>query len=146
VVLGALVMLTVLANINLLGREWDVHAMIAGSLLTIVGTQVIALGLCAHAYASYFMREREPWFHWARDRFRLEHGLVAGLVVLLAGLVVAAVIVVSWIDRGFGELAEAQLAILAATLVVLGTQVIFSSFLLSILGLRRLPANEEARH
>jgi glycosyltransferase involved in cell wall biosynthesis len=145
VLLGALVMLTVIANINVLGRQWDVHTMIAGALLTIVGTQVVALGLAAHAYASYYMQQRDPWFHWARDRFRLEHGLAAGLAVVLAGFAVGAVIVVRWIDRGFGELAEAQLAILAATLVVIGTQVIFSSFLLSIIGLRRVPPDEDAR-
>jgi hypothetical protein len=40
-------------------------------------------------------------------------------------------------DRGFGELAEEQLAVFAATLIVVGIQIFFSSFLLSILGLRR---------
>ncbi len=42
-----------------------------------------------------------------------------------------------WIDRGFGSLAEGQLAILSATLVTVGAEVFFTSFLLSILGLRR---------
>ena len=43
----------------------------------------------------------------------------------------------SGLDRGFGELGEERLAILAATLMIVGIQVFFSSFLLSILGLRR---------
>ena len=47
-------------------------------------------------------------------------------------------IVVTWVDRGFGELCEERLAVLAATLVIIGIQVFFSSFLLSILGLRRV--------
>jgi hypothetical protein len=42
-----------------------------------------------------------------------------------------------WIERGFGALAEEQLAVLAVTLMVAGIQIFFSSFLLSILGLRR---------
>jgi hypothetical protein len=42
-----------------------------------------------------------------------------------------------WVDRGFGALSEERLAILAATLIIIGVQVVFSSFLLSILGLRR---------
>jgi hypothetical protein len=57
--------------------------------------------------------------------------------VAIAGFVAAAVIVVRWIDRGFGELSEQRLAILAATLIIVGIQIFFSSFLLSILGLRR---------
>jgi Glycosyl transferase family 2 len=128
---------TVLARIDVLGRQWDVHTLIAGALLVIVGVQILALGLCAHAYGTYFMGERDPWFDRMRARFRLEHGLLAGGALTLAGLGVSAVIVVRWIDRGFGHLAEQRLAIVAATLVIVGVQVFFSSFLLSILGLRR---------
>ncbi len=46
-------------------------------------------------------------------------------------------IVGTWIEHGFGALAEERLAVLAATLIIVGIQVFFSSFLLSILGLRR---------
>jgi len=136
-VLGALVALTVLAQIDILGRTWDLHAMIAGSLFMIVGTQVLALGLCAHAYGTYFMGERDAWFDRMRARFRLEHGLLLGGLFIVLGLALAAVVVGVWIDRGFGALSEERLAIIAATLVIVGIQIFFSSFLLSILGLRR---------
>ncbi len=46
-------------------------------------------------------------------------------------------IVIEWIDRGFGSLGEERLAIVAFTLTIVGIQIFFSSFLLSILGLRR---------
>ena len=46
-------------------------------------------------------------------------------------------IVGTWVDRGFGALSEERLALLAATLLIVGIQIFFSSFLLSILGLRR---------
>jgi hypothetical protein len=135
--LGTLVALTVLLQINVLGRAWDLHAMVAGALLMIVGTQVLALGLCAHAYGTYFMGERDPWFDRMRARFRLEHGLALGGALVLAGLAIGAVIVGIWVDRGFGALSEERLALLAASLLIVGIQIFFSSFLLSILGLRR---------
>jgi len=135
--LGVLVTLTVLTQLSIFGREWDLHAMIAGTLLTVVGTQVVALGLCAHAYGTYFMGEKDRWFDKMRARYRLEHGLLLGGGITLAGLIVAAVIVIQWLDRGFGALSEERLAVLAATLVIVGVQIFFSSFLLSILGLRR---------
>jgi Glycosyl transferase family 2 len=135
--LGALIMLTVLTKIDVLGRQWDVHTMIAGSLLAIVGTQVVGLGLCAHAYGTYFMNEKDPWFDRMRARFRLEHGLILGGLVALVGVIFAAIVVGIWIDRGFGALSEVQLAILAATFIVVGIQIFFSSFLISIIGLRR---------
>jgi hypothetical protein len=111
--------------------------MVAGALLMIVGTQVLALGLCAHAYGTYFMGEQDPWFDRMRARFRLEHGLLAGGLVTLAGVGVAAVIVGIWVNRGFGALSEERLAVLAAALIIVGIQIFFSSFLLSIIGLRR---------
>ena len=135
--LGVLISATVLLHIDVLGRAWNLHAMICGALLMIVGVQVISMGLCAHAYGTYFMGERDPWFDRMRARFRLEHGLLAGGLTLLAGLVIIGGIVVTWIQRGFGELSEERLAVFAAALIIIGLQVFFSSFLLSILGLRR---------
>ena len=134
---GVLISLVSLSGIEVFGREWQLHSMIAGSLLAIVGTQVLGLGLCAHAYGRYFMGEREAWFDRMRARYRLEHGLLLGGVTCLAGLVIATTIVVTWVDHGFGVLSEERLAVAAATLITVGLQVVFSSFLLSILGLRR---------
>ncbi len=136
---GALVGALVLARIDVLGRQWDIHALIGGSLLMVVGTQVVGLGLCAHAYGTYFMHERDPWFDRMRARYKLEHGLLLGGVVALAGVASVAVIVVEWANRGFGSLGEERLAVVALTLVIVGIQIFFSSFLLSILGLRRRP-------
>jgi glycosyltransferase involved in cell wall biosynthesis len=136
-ILGALVAFTVVAQVDIFGRTWDLHAMIAGSLFMIVGTQVLALGLCAHAYGTYFMGEKDPWFDRMRARYRLEHGLMLGGALAVLGFVIAAVIVAVWIHRGFGALSDERLAILAATFMIVGIQIFFSSFLLSILGLRR---------
>jgi hypothetical protein len=134
---GLLVSATVIADLHVLGRTWDMHALIAGVLAMIIGVQVLSLGLCAHAYGRYFMNERDPWFDRMRARFRLEHGLVLGGAILAIGLVAAGYLVIAWARRGFGELAEQQLAVVSAALIVIGVQVFFSSFLLSILGLRR---------
>jgi glycosyltransferase involved in cell wall biosynthesis len=135
--LGTIVSLVSILQIEVLGREWQLHSMVGGALLAVVGTQVLALGLCAHTYATYFLGDRDPWFDRMRARFRLEHGLLAGGAITLVGLGLAAVIVARWIDRGFGQLSEERLAVGAAALVIIGLQVVFSSFLISILGLRR---------
>src|SRR5215204_896065 len=134
---GSLVALISLLQIDVFGRPWQLHTMLAGALLMSVGVQVVSLGLCAHAYGTYFMNEKDAWFDRMRARFRLEHGLIAGGAVLLVGTALGAGIVITWVDRGFGELSEERLAVLAATLVIVGIQVFFTSFLLSILGLRR---------
>src|SRR5207237_6668106 len=121
--LGGLIELIVISRLAVFGREWDIHALIGGALLAIVGTQVVALGICAHAYGTYFMGERDRWFDQMRARFRLEHGLMLGGAIALAGVICGGVIVGIWIHRGFGGLHEQRLttvAILAATLVIIG--------------------------
>src|SRR3954453_7566200 len=90
--LGAIIAAVSLGQVDIFGRQWDLHTMVAGALLMIVGSQVVALGLCAHAYGTYFMGEKDPWFDRMRARFRLEHGLMVGGTIVLAGLVAAAVI------------------------------------------------------
>ena len=134
---GGLISALVLAHLSVLGRRWEVHTLIGGSLLLIVGAQVVTLGLCARAYGIYFMGERDPWFERMRERYRLEHGLALGGAITSVGLAIILAIVLEWIRRGFGSLSEERLALFAATLLVLGIQVVFASFLLSIIGLRR---------
>ncbi|HEY3866354.1 MAG TPA: glycosyltransferase family 2 protein [Solirubrobacteraceae bacterium] len=135
--LGTLILVLVAAGLDFFGRAWGLHALIGGALLMIVGTQVVALGLCAHAYGTYFMGDKDPWFDRMRARFRLEHGLLLGGVFMLIGVAMGAVIVATWISHGFGSLADEHLAVVAASLLIVGIQIFFSSFLLSILGLRR---------
>ncbi len=136
--LGALIMVIAIAQVDIFARQWGLHAEIAGSLFMIIGLQVISLGLCAHAYGTYFMGEEDSWFDRMRARFNLEHGLLLGAVTAVIGIILAAAILIQWISRGFGQLNEERLAILAATLIIAGMQVFFSSFLLSTIGLRRL--------
>ena len=136
-VVGLIAAVISLTGIEVFGREWQLHAMVAAALAMIVGVQILALGLCAHAYGTYFLNEKDPWFDRMRARFRLEHGLALGGAIGFVGVVIAAIIVIEWIDRGFGQLSEERLMVGAATLIIVGVQVFFSSFLLSILGLRR---------
>jgi len=134
---GTLILAFVGAGFDLFGRNWGIHALIGGSLLMIVGTQVLAMGLCAHAYGTYFMGEKDAWFDRMRARFRLEHGLLLGGLFVLVGLVMGAMILATWISHGFGSLSDERAAVVAASLIIVGIQIFFSAFLLSILGLRR---------
>ena len=136
--IGLLGMALSMSGLSLFGREWQIHATIASALLTVVGAQVVALAVSARAFAVDVLDERpDRLLAWGRRRLRLEHGLVAGSLILLCGLAIAGVIVGIWINRGFGQLSEDRLLVFAAVLVILGLQTIFSSFFLSIIGLAK---------
>ena len=137
-IIGLVAVVLSISGISLLGREWQIHATIAAALMTIVGAQIVALAVSARAFAVYVLNEKpDRLLEWGRDRITLEFGLIAGALVSLAGIVIDGIIVVTWINRGFGELSEERLLIFGSVLIILGLQAIFSSFFLSILGMAR---------
>jgi hypothetical protein len=135
--IGAVLMMLVFARASLFGHFFYIHTLIGGSVLVVVGTQLIGFGLCGRSYAVYQLGDRDPTFERVGSRVRLEHGLALGLALMVAGIGLGAVIVGHWIAGGLGNLAEERITILAATLLIVGVQVFFTSFLLSLIGLRR---------
>ena len=85
VVAGVLIIATVLSKTTIFGRPFYIHAEIGGSMLVIVGIEVIVLGLIARTYGFYFMGLRDPFLERWHRRIRLEHGLIAGGVLVLVG-------------------------------------------------------------
>jgi glycosyltransferase involved in cell wall biosynthesis len=136
-VVGAIITLLVFAHVSVFGRNLYVHAEILGCLLILLGVQAIGLGLTARAFGVYFISDQDQLLQWARGRLKLEHGLLLAVVVGLVGLALIGVIIGRWASQGFGSLGEVRLAILAATIVSVGAQIFFTSFLVSIIGLRR---------
>ena len=134
---GSLIALLVFVQVPVFGRDLYVHSLIMGCLLIILGVQAIGLGLSARAFGVYFISEQDRLFQKLRSRMRLEHGLALALVVGAAGLALVGIVVARWASHGFGTLREERLAILAATVIAVGAQIFFTSFLLSIIGLRR---------
>jgi glycosyltransferase involved in cell wall biosynthesis len=135
--IGSLITLLVFADVPLFGRNLYTHSLIVGCLLILLGVQAIGLGLSARAFGVYFISDQDELFQRLRSRLRLEHGLLLALAVFVAGLALAGVIIGRWAARGFGSLQEVRLAILAATIISVAAQIFFTSFLLSIIGLRR---------
>ena len=134
---GVVIVALVFAHAPLFGRTFFIHTLIGGSLLVIVGTQLFGFGLCGRAFAVHQLGDHDPWLERCIARFRLEHGLLLGCGFMAAGLGLGGVIVGRWLAHGLGTLSEERETILAATLLIVGIQVFFTSFLLSIIGLHR---------
>ena len=141
---GTVCMLLGLIPLVLLGRgpaaladlQFDYHYMILGSLLTILGFQAVMTGLFAKAYchaARLYAPDRI--LETFRRHFSLERGLILGTVLLLAGFVVDARILIEWLRSGMGELNAVRPATRASTLMIIGAQINFSSFFMSLLGM-----------
>jgi hypothetical protein len=131
-VLGGLVM-AVLA-LAAFASSSQLLALVMAALLAIVGSQLLQFGVFARSYAVWHLGERDAGFERMRRRVSLERVLLGGGVIALggAGLLVDALL--RGTPNGSGE---EKLAVAGLSLLVLGVQVVFGAFLLSILGLRR---------
>ena len=118
---------------DVFGRSWQIHTMLGFVALTLIGAQVIQLGVFARTYARVQIGERDPLLERLGKHLRLEHGLlVGGLLVLLAVLGLVGV-GVEWASHGFGTLGRAYETALLATMLGLGIQIVFGAFFLALL-------------
>jgi glycosyltransferase involved in cell wall biosynthesis len=122
--------------VTILGRTWQIHSLFLCMFAILLGTQVVQLGIFARAFAFAHLGETDGLVERARERLRLEHGLAAGGLLLLAGILTLLVIFVSWAIDGFGALSHEYATALGFTLVAIGTQVMLGSFFLGLLTMR----------
>src|SRR3954469_21148197 len=96
--LGGLAVLIPLSTgpVHGFGITWHIHAMIVGSMATLIGAQVVQLGLFACTYAVLYLGRAAPVLEWLWKRIKLEHGLLAGAITALGGIGVMAAIFVEW--------------------------------------------------
>lgn len=118
--------------------SFDVHYMVLGSLLTVLGFQIVTTGIFAKVY-SHAARLYAPdrLIEVLARHFTLERGLAVGAALFVAGFAIDATILVGWLESGMGSLDAMRPALQASTLMIVGAQTIVGSFFLSMLDLTR---------
>jgi hypothetical protein len=117
---------------------FDIHTMFFGLIFALTGAQIIATGTFAKVYsfAERFAPEQRSLARWL-SRVKLEHGLIAGTVLLLVGGGGLFWVCLEWAGGGFGRFDQMRAIIFFALWFFLGVQTIFSSFFISMLGISR---------
>ncbi len=122
------------------GVSFDVGTLAVSSMLTIVGFQLVAFAFFTKVFAiAEGLLPEDPKLSRIFTVFTLEKGIVVGLLVLLAGLGWLGRAVWIWQQMNYGVIDYAdnlRRLIPAVALIVLGVQGIFSSFFMSVLGLK----------
>ena len=129
--------------VSVFGRQWQIHTMLGFVALTLIGAQVVQLGVFARTYARVRFDERDPLLE-RFDGIRLEHGLLAGGTLVLLAVAGLAAVFAEWASHGFGSLGRVYEVALAVTILGLGIQVVFSSFFLGLLTMRSTERAEPA--
>ena len=113
------------------GISLGINSMIAGSLLLILGTQVVLMGVLATVTSDPIQEPTNRFTALVTEHATLERGATLGAGVFGVGAVYAAWLVAGWVGSGFGAVPFTGAALGSFTAIVIGAQVVFSSFLLS---------------
>jgi glycosyltransferase involved in cell wall biosynthesis len=116
----------------------DVHTMALGMMLALLGVHIISIGLFVKVF-SYTEKLTRNQLSLARllKHVRLEHGLLLGATLALAGLLGDGVVFWQWAASGFGQLHLVRTVFFCSLAFFLGIEILFSSVFLSMLGLQR---------
>ncbi len=116
---------------------FDFHYMIVGSALALLGLQTLLLGLQGKSYlVARGLERREALIDWFQTHVSLERGLLVGLLLVVVGLSIGLHILLIWAQHNFANINELRSGLLALTLSVSGTQIMFSSLFLSLLDIQ----------
>jgi len=121
---------------------FDTNTMLVCSMLQVVGLQIFFFGMFARVFAvsEGLLPDNSGPISKLFTYFSLERGIVFGLAILLIGVIKLVQAVLYWKAAQFGAISypeSLRQVIPAVTLIMMGVQVIFSSFFLSILSLPR---------
>jgi len=110
------------------------HSLILGSLMLVIGYQMLLAGLYFAAYGvAYGVSSSSKLTKKLMSYHSLEKELLLGFFLIAFGVALGVEVLFSWRATGFGELYQTQNAMMALILSILGMQTIFSGMFLSLL-------------
>jgi glycosyltransferase involved in cell wall biosynthesis len=120
---------------------FDVHTLAYAFGSMLVGFQLLAFAVFTKVFAiTEGLLPEDPRLNRMFDYIKLETGLIVGGLFVLLGISGSLFALSTWARSSFGPITSANIlrvVLLSVFALVLGPQIIFSSFFLSILGLRR---------
>ena len=123
------------------GIGFDAQTLLYTAAAVILGFQAVAFAVFTKVFAiSEGLLPEDPKLNVQKLKVSLERGLIVGAALILTGLVCSAYSVWTWKQVSFKVLNPAhtlRIIIPAVTALIIGVQIVFASFFLSVLGLRR---------
>jgi len=110
------------------------HSFILGSMLLIIGGQILATGGYMKTYGLlHGMYRDDKKSKKLLSYHSLEKELIGGSLLLVSSLVLGLKVAYSWINTGYGSLEEVESAVISMVLAAIGLQLIFSAVFLSVM-------------
>ncbi|AAM04608.1 TPA: glycosyltransferase family 2 protein [Methanosarcina acetivorans] len=131
-VLGFLITASLLLTENAAYNR--LHSFILGSMLLIIGGQILATGGYMKTYGLiHGMYRDEKAGKKLLSYHSLERELLGGSLILALGLVIGLKVAYTWVISGYGSLKEVESAVISMVLAAVGLQLIFSAVFVSVM-------------
>jgi len=125
--------------LHVAGVRLDIHTLLVAGFLALIGYQLVLFAVFTKIFAVRMgFHPPHPILEGLFKYITLEVGLLAGALMVLAGIVGLVLAVASWQSVGFGNLDPSltmREVIPAVLLLAIGTQTVFASFFISILSI-----------
>ncbi len=129
--LGAFMTLTLAMRGNV--ETTGLHSFILGSMLAIIGTQMVTTGSYMKIYGILHNKiEKKGLTAKLLDYHSLEFGLLIGILLFIGGLALGSDVVLKWISSGYGSLSEVGEAVISMVLIAVGIQITLFALIISI--------------
>ncbi len=126
--------------LHLFGIRLDVHTLMYTSGFILMGFQLLSFYVFTRMYTlTYGLLPQQGRFMKFISFFSLERSILAGGVLILAGIYLNIKSFLYWKHAGFGDINPVKVlrwVIPSVTLVLLGAQIVLSGFYLSILAIK----------
>ena len=140
-VLGLIITVSLMFGpVTLGGVTFDIHTMLYGSAMIMIGTNMIFFSLFTRIYAirTRFIPTKEN-VATKLAGITTEKGAITGVLLTLAGIIMTVLAFLVWKHTAFGDLNPQEMmrmTIPALTLMVVGIEMIFASFFIGILNIK----------
>jgi glycosyltransferase involved in cell wall biosynthesis len=125
--------------LHVAGVRLDIHTLLVAGFLALIGYQLVLFAVFTKIFAVRMgFHPPHPVLERLFRYITLEVGLLAGVLMVVAGIVALVLAVASWQSVGFGNLDPSltmREVIPAVLLLAIGTQTVFASFFISILSI-----------
>jgi hypothetical protein len=139
--LGSVGVVLAMSQTRVFGATLDAHTHLVSALAIIIAYQLAQFAVCVKAFAiNERMLPPDPKLDRFFAYFTLEKGIVLGLLLMVIGVGLLGSAVLGWAKVHFGALDYSRtmrIVIPGVLLTTLGVQTVFSSFLISLLGMGR---------
>jgi hypothetical protein len=120
---------------------FDIHTLLYAAASVVTGFQAVNFAVFTKIFGvTVGLLPADPRLEKAFKYVTLEVGLTVGIALFISGLLLSVYALSDWGAHSFGSLDPTKvlrLVIPAVTAMILGSEIVLSSFFLSVLGLKR---------